>query len=125
MKNLNIDGTQSTPAIRADWNEGVLEISGDSYPENSFQVYAPVIKWVQDFLNTATGPLSLQLNLLYLNTSSVKVMMDLFDLLQDAHGNGRKVSVVWQYDHENERVAELALEFKEDCEFPFDIRAKG
>ena len=31
------------------------------------------------------------------------------------------VAVNWYYDVRNERVVELAEEFKEDCTFPFSI----
>lgn len=47
--------------------------------------------------------------------------MDIFDMLEEAHRRGRQVSVNWYYDEENERVADLAAEFKEDCSFPFVI----
>jgi hypothetical protein len=56
-----------------------------------------------------------------MNTSSVKAMMDIFDLLEAAFGQGRQVLVQWFYDPDNERVVELAEEFREDCSFPFDI----
>jgi hypothetical protein len=42
-------------------------------------------------------------------------------LLEEAHGKGRRVAANWYYDEQNERVAELAEEFKEDCTFPFAI----
>jgi hypothetical protein len=29
--------------------------------------------------------------------------------------------VTWYYDRRNERVGELAEEFKEDCSFPFSV----
>ena len=47
--------------------------------------------------------------------------MDIFDLLEEAHGRGRQVSVDWFYDPRNERVLDLADEFREDCTFPFLI----
>lgn len=119
--NLLINATQSTPAISSDWEQGILSMSGDSYPENSFEMYADVIRWVDDFLEKKETPLSLELSLLYLNTSSIKAVMDIFDLLEDAYQAGRTVSVCWYYDKDNERVSELAEEFKEDCTFPFDI----
>lgn len=68
-------------------------------------------------------PLRLELRLVYMNTSSVKAMMDIFDLLEDVHTQGRQVSVNWYYDPRNERVMCLADEFKEDCSFPFVIAA--
>lgn len=121
MKQLTIPGTQSTPAIEADWDSGVLSMQGDSYPENSFELFQQVIDWVDSYLMQAARPLTLELRLLYLNTSSIKAMMDIFDLLEEAHHTGKPVAVNWRYDTRNERVAELAEEFKEDCTFPFAI----
>lgn len=121
MNNLNLKSTQSTPSVYAVAEVGKLEMRGDSYPENSFEFFAPVITWIQDFLGQESAPFALELHLLYLNTSSVKAMMDIFDLLEDAHSQDRAVSVQWFYDQDNMRIAELAEEFKEDCTFPFEI----
>jgi len=121
MKDLNIPGTQSTPAITADVAGGVLAMRGDSYPENSFELFGPVIEWVESYLQDNEAPLKLELELLYLNTSSIKSVMDIFDVLEAAHRKDREVSVTWFYDMRNERVGELAEEFKEDSTFPFSV----
>ncbi|NMF90566.1 biofilm regulation phosphoprotein SiaC [Aromatoleum petrolei] len=123
MKDIDIAGSESTPRIRADRDAGRLEMSGDSYPENSFELFQPVLDWIAAFLAEGERPLLVDLRLLYLNTSSVRAMMEIFDALQDAHERGREVAVVWRYDGINERVADLAGEFKEDYTFPFDIVA--
>jgi len=88
---------------------------------NAFELFGEIIQWVEDYLAQSADPLRLELQLLYLNTSSIKAMMDIFDLLEDAHVKGRAVSVKWHYDKRNERLAELAEEFKEDCTFSFLI----
>ncbi len=124
MNDLHISATDSTPAVHTDWAAGRLEMTGDSYPENSFELFQPVLEWLAAFLAESDRPLAVELQLLYLNTSSVRAMMDIFDALQDAHEAGRQVSVRWRYDRDNERVAELAGEFKEDYTFPFDIVPK-
>ena len=121
MNDINITGTASSPSVVTNSAMGKLEMSGDSYPENSFEFFAPIISWVESQLADSPHPLRVELHLLYLNTSSVKAMMDIFDLLEDAHGNGKDVSVKWFYDPDNDRIAELAEEFKEDCTFPFEI----
>ncbi|MCG6657414.1 DUF1987 domain-containing protein [Halomonas campisalis] len=120
---LTIPGSQSTPAIQASWQAGRLSMQGDSYPENSYELFTQVIDWTERFLAEASHSLALDLELLYLNTSSVKAMMDIFDILEEAHQAGRQVRVVWRYDERNERIAELAEEFKEDCTFDFAITA--
>ncbi|ATJ83483.1 biofilm regulation phosphoprotein SiaC [Halomonas beimenensis] len=123
-QDLNLPGSVSTPEIQSDWQAGRLSMQGDSYPENSFDLFSQVIDWVEAFLERESRPLALALELVYLNTSSVKAMMDIFDLLEDAHQAGREVDVVWHYDPRNDRIAELAEEFKEDCTFPFAIRPR-
>ena len=92
MKDLNIPGTQSTPAITADPARGLLTMRGDSYPENSFELFGPVIEWVESYLLGASAPLNLELELLYLNTSSIKSMMDIFDVLESAHGKAARLA---------------------------------
>ncbi len=98
-----------------------MHMQGDSYPENSFEMFGQVLDWIEKYLREAGRPLTLQLHLLYLNTSSIKALMDIFDQLEAAHLESKTVHVEWHYDPRNERVAELAEEFKEDCTFPFDI----
>lgn len=124
IPDLNIPGSQSTPAIQSDWQAGRLAMQGDSYPENSYELFDQVMVWVRRYLEASQRPLHLELALVYLNTSSVKAMMDIFDLLEEAHGTGREVSVTWHYDPRNERIAELAEEFREDCHYPFTIAPK-
>lgn len=125
MNALNIPAGSSTPGVSADWAGGLLVMRGDSYPENSFEFFGPVIDWIERYLKESAAPLRLELHLVYMNTSSVKAMMDIFDLLEEAHGKGRQVSVDWIYDPRNERVLGLADEFREDCSFPFSIAVNG
>lgn len=121
IEDLHIAGTQSTPDIRTDGKAGRLHMQGDSYPENTLELFGPVISWVERYLADGEATLVLELKLIYLNTSSVKAMMDIFDLLETAHAGNRRVAVNWYFDSRNDRVAELAEEFKEDCSFPFAI----
>ena len=123
MNDLNLAATTSTPHVRTDWDAGVLHLSGDSYPENAFELYQPVFDWVKAYLAASDRPLHLDFALVYLNTSSVRMMMDILDTVEDAFLHGRDVSLIWRYAADNERVAELAEEFHEDCSFPFTIRA--
>jgi hypothetical protein len=126
MTDIHLTATQATPAVTAIASSptgagGLLEMRGDSYPENSFEFFTPIFKWVEAFFENSKDPLRVELHLLYLNTSSVKAMMDIFDVIEEAFNAGKEVSVRWYYDRDNERIAELAEEFKEDCTFPFDI----
>ncbi|WP_371322895.1 biofilm regulation phosphoprotein SiaC [Dechloromonas sp. ZY10] len=125
MENLQIDRTNSSPSIDADWDKGIIRMQGDSYPENSFELFQPLIDWVAAYLRQTDRPLKLELELLYLNTSSIRAMMDIFDIMEEAYRQGKSVAASWSYDAANERVGQLADEFKEDCSFPFAIQDKA
>ncbi len=123
MNNLAVPGSLSTPSVAGDWQAGVLAMQGDSYPENAYELYNQIIDWIRRYLAQAQRPLALDLHLLYLNTSSIKGMLDICDLLEAAHRKGQPVKLTWYYHRDNDRIAELAEEFKEDCTFPFMIQA--
>jgi hypothetical protein len=121
--NLILEATQFSPSVNADWDQGRLQMSGESYPENTYEFFAQIIHWTEQYLQLKSEPLTLELHLSYLNTSSIRAMIDIFDLLQDASVDGKAVVVRWLYDHRNPRASELGEEFKEDYTFPFDIIA--
>jgi hypothetical protein len=121
--NLSLEATQFSPSVTADWQAGCLQMSGESYPENTYEFFAQIIDWTEAFLACTSTPLILELHLSYLNTSSIRAMIDIFDLLQDAQSEGKEVIVKWLYDSRNPRASELGEEFKEDYTFPFEILA--
>ena len=118
---LSITATASSPQVSAQGAKGLLSLSGESYPENSFEFFGPILAWVTGFLAAGDRPLTVELRLTYLNTSSIKCMMDLLDALEEAHLSGRTVTVNWFYDQENDRALDLAEEFKEELSLPFTI----
>ena len=123
MENLSIPATTSSPQVQGDAAQGLLCISGESYPENTFAFFKPILAWITDCLAGEAGPFTLELRLSYLNTSSIKCLMDLLDELEEAHRSGRSVTVKWFYDAENDRALDLAGEFKEDLSLPFELIA--
>ena len=123
MELLSRVASTSSPAVNFDAKTGQLTKSGESYPENTFEFYAPVIGWLKEFVAGTDIPVVLTLELAYLNTGSVKCLMDIFDVLEDAWQEGRQVSVIWRYHQKNTRALETAEEFSEDLTLPFQIEA--
>ncbi|MGD9504912.1 MAG: DUF1987 domain-containing protein [Syntrophobacteraceae bacterium] len=124
METLRLEATASTPLVLFDPGAGVFEIRGESYPENSMEFYRPVVDWLVDYLDGFDGRFVLTVDTPYLNSSSVRYMMDLLDALESVHGAGKNVAVEWFCDEENERAFETAKELGEDMSFPFNIIEK-
>lgn len=120
MELINIVQTSSTPSISFDPATNFLCIVGESYPENSFDFYAPIISWLKSKLKE-TAEFTLDIAITYMNSSSTKCTLDMMDVMEDAYSRGVKTSIIWRYDRENPRSYELAEDFREEVTFPFEI----
>lgn len=127
IRHIHIDGTRSTPEVVFDPERHVLSIRGHSYPENAFAFYEPLLKWVDEYLSElkTEATVEIELQLPYINTTSTKCFLMLLEKFDEAHRNGKRVSVVWLYNEDNESELECAEEFKEDLALPFQIVAKA
>ncbi len=116
MENLMIEASRSSPTIRFDAEKRLLSIRGESYPENAAAFYTPVFAWLKTFLGHLEPAASVRVDLeiLYLNSSSTKVMLNFLDLLDQAAQAGTRIVVNWHYDPENEAVLECGQDFSEE-----------
>jgi hypothetical protein len=121
LANLEIEATKSSPDVLFDAGNRVLRISGQSYPENAFKFYEPVLEWVDRYLaeSDPAEPTVVELALPYVNTSSAKCLMQLFDRLETSFEAGRLIEVRWYYNEDHERELESAEDFQEDLTLPF------
>lgn len=120
---LNIEPTDSSPAITYDEASHVLRICGESYPENAYKCYTPLLEWLRHWQHMPdTMMLTVEVHLIYFNSSSSKVLMNLFDALEACSERGALVQVRWLYDEGNETARECGEEFAEDVQsLPFEV----
>lgn len=126
MENLHTEATKYTPDINLDAQKRFLSFSGKSYPENTFDFYQPTLEWLNSYFAEETQEKTvIEMDIIYFNSSSSKLFFDLFDLLEEAHENGKDLTVRWLYDAENENALEAGEDFKEDFEsLSFDLIEK-
>jgi hypothetical protein len=115
VENLAIEATKSSPYIHFDASTGLLEIKGKSYPENAAKFFAPLFSWLKEYLSSsACDPVTMDMGLIYFNSSSSKALMNLLELLEEAASNGRQIVVNWYYHEENDTILEAGEEFKDE-----------
>ncbi|MEA3456240.1 MAG: DUF1987 domain-containing protein [Campylobacterota bacterium] len=117
MKNLHIEETKYTPQIDLNAETGLLRFSGKSYPENTFDFYQHTMNWITEFFKQERKIKStLEMDIVYFNSSSSKLFFDLFDIIEEAQEEGNTITIRWLYDGENENALEAGEDFKEDFE---------
>lgn len=113
MQDLIIEETKYTPAISLQAS-GQITMIGKSYPENTFEFYAPVMEWLKSYFEEGNTALTVNMEITYFNSSSSKLFFDFFDLIED--NNNDEIVVNWIYDEENESALEAGEDFQEDFE---------
>lgn len=118
MDDMIIEKTQSSPDIHLCAEQNRFLIKGKSYMENSAKFYEPVFDWIEAYLDGLESKhVEVNLEIIYSNSSSFKVFMNLFDMLEEAAGDGKNdITVNWHYDPENAMAKEYGEELQEDLE---------
>ena len=126
MQDLMIEQTQSTPFISFSGETNRLTLKGESFPENAAKFYAPVMEWIREYLDQPEEEHTVvEFEIVYFNSSTSKVYMTIFDMMEAAVAKGKNLTVIWKCDHENETAIECGEEFKEDLgNLPFEIVLK-
>ena len=115
MNDLVIEATKYTPAVNLSANTNVLVIEGKSTPENTFEFFEPVLAWLKSYFEEPKTVI-FEFNLPYFNSSSSRVIYDIFDILEGAVNSGSTLTVNWKYASINENGLESGEEFQEDFE---------
>ena len=116
MKLFSVEATKHTPEIVLNPESGVMQISGKSYPENTFEFYKPMMDWFEEYFESEVKELTvINIEISYFNSSSSKLLFDFFDLL-DGQKTKHNIEVKWIYDAENESAEEAGEDFIEDFE---------
>jgi len=115
MEMLKIEATKYTPEIVLD-PKGVISLKGKSYPENTFEFYTPMMRWIEEYFQTAPAQKTVvDMEIIYFNSSSSKLFFDFFDLLEE-NASKHDIEIHWIYDEENESALEAGEDFIEDFE---------
>lgn len=110
-----LEATKSTPYILLS-KDGSIVLQGQSYPENTFVFYKPIMEWLETYFETEPASKTVvTMDIIYFNSSSSKLFFDFFDLLEEASAK-HAVEVNWVYNPANESVLNTGVDFQEDFE---------
>ena len=115
MKSLVINAELDSPyypEVIFDADSGVCEISGESYMEEAYKFYLPLINWIKEFVLNEKKTLTVNFKLIYFNTSSSRLILDILDILKKFKDDGNEIVVNWYYDPEDPDVKDEVEDFE-------------
>lgn len=121
MEELAIMGTPKTPAVRSDSSQGLLEITGRSNPENTVDIYKPIVHWVEEYIQNPGTKTTINIQLEHFNTSSSKSLIGILKRLETLKKEGHEIVVNWYYDADDEDILEAGENFESVVAIPFNL----
>jgi hypothetical protein len=120
MEAIKIKGTEDTPNVVLDAAENVMEISGRSLPEDVSSFYGPILNWLADYVKNPNPKTVFNFKLVYFNTASSKLILDILMKLEELNKKGNEVLVKWFYPEDDEDMQEAGNEYADIVEIPFE-----
>lgn len=111
MEKFSVTAQDISPEIQLDPVSGYMHLTGTSIPENSEEVYRPVLNWLKAYAEKPAGKSNLDVRLDYFNTSSSKFLMEILRLLKQIKDAGHEVSIRWFYYEDDPDMLEAGQDF--------------
>jgi Domain of unknown function (DUF1987). len=120
MDVIKIMGTDDTPTVTLDAGNNVFEISGRSLPEDVAAFYNPIIDWMEKYNQSPLAKTVFNFKLVYFNTASSKMLLDILMKLEELHNAGKEVVVKWHFAEDDEDMKEAGEEYADIVDVPFE-----
>lgn len=117
MDNIRIEATERSPEVDFAFDENTYALRGEAYPEDVNEFFGPLIGQLENHLNSLdNAEVTFNFELIYFNSSTAKILMMLFELLDSVAEKGSQVAVNWIYEADDDNMEELGEEYGEDLE---------
>ena len=117
---LRLEESEDTPKVVLDSENERFEISGRSLPEDAIGFFAPILTWMNEYIQTPNKYTELSVKLDYFNSASSKQLVDLMILLEKVNEMPDKgVIVMWGYEKEDDIMKIRGQEMESIIELSF------
>ena len=117
MNDIHIPAGIRTPEIQFRFSDKVFLIKGESYPEDVRKFYnEPIGSVAKHFAEPSEGLHLVIIELKYFNSSTAKILMDLFLMLETSSKIGNRIKVEWKYMEGDDNMRDLGTEFSEELQ---------
>ena len=101
---------------------GEFSILGNCFPEDPKAFFAPILTWLAEFKTNHKGEVNLTIDLNYVNTTSIKILLELIQSITSSFKSKTKIN--WIYEIEDEDILGVGEDLEKVLEFKFNFKSK-
>ncbi|MEM0938864.1 MAG: DUF1987 domain-containing protein [Bacteroidota bacterium] len=121
MEKVFIEPTRTTPLVKFDPEEGLLEMKGRSSPENSIQFYQQILDNLDEFTKLGGDSFTVNMAFEYFNTSSSKCLFDVFKRLSKINESGKEITINWYFEEGDDDMMEAGEDYSDLLDLNFNF----
>ncbi len=119
METLIIKQQNNTIGIILDKENKKFVFEGRSLPENTVKFFEPVMKWLAEYKKVPADETHINMNFIYFNTSSAKLILEVLQEFDEIRKAGNEVKLTWHYMEEDYDIKEAGEEYESMLSLPF------
>ena len=115
MQDLYIAPERDKPEVDFKFSQNHLALRGESFPENALAFYGPVMSSLTNYLGQSRArDIVVDIELRYFNSSSTKILLNIFRMFDQAASNDNTVHLNWHHDPDDDTMLEFGNDIAQD-----------
>lgn len=112
LKTLEVEKTTKTPELYCDSGAGLIKITGNCIPEDAIGFFLPLKEWLETYSTAPKPKTEIRVRLNYFNTSTARLLLNLFKMLMVIQQNGNEILIIWEYEEDDWDMREAGEDYK-------------
>jgi len=103
------------PGVDFNYQTGICTLSEESYMEESYSFYKPLMDWIREYFVTKKT-MEFNFRYTYFNTSTSKMIIEILELLEQKKAEGNTINVNWYLPADDPDMLIEVQDFEEDAQ---------
>ena len=121
MTDLFITASANSPFVHFR-KTGEMEMSGKIILDQNAEFWSQLISWIDDYKNVLSSKTTFNLQIDYLNTSSLKELNKFLILITSLKSEDSELNIFWHYNESDIYMKEIGFELSKQSGFNFQMK---
>jgi hypothetical protein len=121
MTDLFITASANSPFVHFR-KTGEMEMSGKIILDQNTEFWSQLFSWIDDYKNVLSSKTTVNLQIDYLNTSSLKELNKFLILITSLKSEDSELNIFWHYNESDIYMKEIGFELSKQSGFNFQMK---
>jgi hypothetical protein len=121
MEIFRIKQDEELPGVIIDYNQGLIEFSGKSVPEDPIAFFVPIDAAIKQYIANPQPTTTINLKIEYMNSASQKKVLEILAAFEKLTNKQHNITINWFYPEDDEDLREEGKELARILKTPLHV----